>query len=114
VKSLLDKTSIEDFEVVVVHDVNASYGKHIKSFERYGNRVKTVPYEKPFNFSEKCNVGALHSSAEIVVFLNDDIEVIDSWWLEHLVGYLESAAALSRAIPGLREALQTRGASRAR
>jgi hypothetical protein len=89
VKSLLDKTSIEDFEVVVVHDVNASYGKHIKSFERYGNRVKTVPYEKPFNFSEKCNVGALHSAAEIIVLLNDDIEVIDPWWLDHLVGYLE-------------------------
>jgi GT2 family glycosyltransferase len=91
VKSLLDKTSIEDFEVVVVHDVNSSYDEHVKSFEHYGNRVKMVPYVKPFNFSEKCNVGALHSSAEIVVFLNDDIEVIDSWWLEHLVGYLESA-----------------------
>jgi GT2 family glycosyltransferase len=89
VKSLFDKTPMEDFEVVIVHDVNASYNEHVKSLEHYGKRVKIVPYEKPFNFSEKCNVGVLHSSAQAVVFLNDDIEVIDSWWLNHLAGYLE-------------------------
>jgi len=91
VKSLFDKTSTEDFEVVIVHDVNASYNEHVKSLGHYGKRVKIVPYEKPFNFSEKCNVGVLHSSAKVVVFLNDDIEIIDSWWLDHLVGYLESS-----------------------
>lgn len=90
VKSLFEKTSTEEFEVIVVHDVNDAYVEHVSSLARYGDRVKLVPFEKPFNFAEKCNIGALNSSANVLVFLNDDIEVIDSWWLDHLVGYLES------------------------
>ena len=90
IESLFQKTSTEEFKVVVVHDVNDAYIEHQCSLSQYGDRVKMVPYEKSFNFAEKCNVGALHSSAEVVVFLNDDIEVIDSWWLDHLLGYLES------------------------
>ena len=90
VKSLCEKTSTEEFEVIVVHDVNDAYVEHASSLTQYGDRVKLVPFEKPFNFAEKCNIGALNSSANVLVFLNDDIEVIDSWWLDHLVGYLES------------------------
>ena len=90
VQSLFQKTTNEEFEVIVVHDVNTAYGEHARSLAQYGNRIKMVPYEKPFNFADKCNVGALSSSAHLVVFLNDDIEVIDPWWLDHLVGYLES------------------------
>ena len=88
--SLFQKTATEDFEIVVVHDVNEAFVEHTHSLTQYGNRVKLVPFEKPFNFSEKCNFGAIHSSGKVLVFLNDDIEVIDSWWLDHLVGYLES------------------------
>ena len=90
IKSLFEKTSTEEFEVVVVHDVNEAFNEHKASLGQYGDRVKLVPFEKPFNFAEKCNIGAINSSAEVLVFLNDDIEVIDSWWLDHLVGYLES------------------------
>jgi GT2 family glycosyltransferase len=90
IKSLFQKTSTDDFEVVVVHDVNEAFEEHSLSLAQYGNRVKLVPFDKPFNFAEKCNIGALHSSAKVLVFLNDDVEVIDSWWLDHLVGYLES------------------------
>ena len=42
----------------------------------------------PFNFSEKCNAGALAASGEHLVFLNDDVEVIDGNWLEVLVGFV--------------------------
>lgn len=91
VQSLFQKTTNEEFEIIVVHDVNDAYLDHECSLAMYGNRVKVVPYEKPFNFAEKCNVGTLHSSSQVVVFLNDDIEAIDPWWLDHLVGYLESS-----------------------
>jgi GT2 family glycosyltransferase len=91
VQSLFQKTTNDEFEVIVVHDVNAAYEEHAQSLAQYGNRIKMVCYDKPFNFADKCNVGALSSSAHVLVFLNDDIEVIDPWWLDHLVGYLESS-----------------------
>ena len=91
VSNIFEKTTTKDFEVVVVHDVNSVYDAHAKMLEGFGNRVRIVPYEKEFNFSEKCNIGVLNSTGKVVVFLNDDIEVIDPWWLDHLVGYLESS-----------------------
>jgi O-antigen biosynthesis protein len=91
VQSLFQKTTNDEFEVIVVHDNNAAYEEHAQSLAQYGNRIKMVCYDKPFNFADKCNVGALSSSAHVLVFLNDDIEVIDPWWLDHLVGYLESS-----------------------
>ncbi len=35
----------------------------------------SCPTPKPFNFSEKCNLGVVASYGEIVVLLNDDIEI---------------------------------------
>jgi GT2 family glycosyltransferase len=90
VGSLFQRTDNNEFEVIVVHDVNNAYYEHADSLAHYGNRVRLVPYVKPFNFADKCNLGALQSSAQVVVFLNDDVEVIDPWWLDHLLGYLES------------------------
>ena len=39
-------------------------------------RLDLVPFRHPFNFSEKNNVGALHATGEILVFMNDDMEAI--------------------------------------
>ena len=39
-----------------------------------------------FNFSEKCNLGFLASSGDVVVLLNDDVEVASEGWLEELIG----------------------------
>ena len=52
-----------------------------------GDRLVVVEWDRPFNFSEKCNAGALAASGEHLVFLNDDTEVIDGNWLEVLVGF---------------------------
>ena len=54
-----------------------------------GDKLVLVEYDKPFNFSEKCNIGALHATGDRLVFLNDDVEVISDRWLENLVGPLD-------------------------
>ena len=54
-----------------------------------GDRLVLVPFDRPFNFSEKINVGVCHSSGDRVVFLNDDIEAISQGWLEQLVAPLD-------------------------
>ena len=38
-----------------------------------------------FNFSSKVNEGALQSSGEYLLFLNDDVEVISPEWIEAMV-----------------------------
>ena len=53
-----------------------------------GDRYVPVPFAGAFNFSEKCNLGFLASTADIVVLLNDDVEVIADGWLEELIAPL--------------------------
>jgi hypothetical protein len=47
--------------------------------------VACVPYQEPFNFSDACNLGASHGQGDVLAFVNDDIEVTDSHWLDELV-----------------------------
>jgi O-antigen biosynthesis protein len=40
-----------------------------------------VPYTGPFNFAAMNNLGAGHASGDVLVFMNDDVEPLDSEWL---------------------------------
>ncbi len=44
--------------------------------------------EMPFNFSQMCNMGAAAAPAEsnLLLFLNDDIEIVQKGWLEKMAG----------------------------
>ncbi|WP_210648779.1 glycosyltransferase [Nocardioides sp. SYSU D00065] len=89
VRSALTRTDHDDVEVVVVHDTPTPPEVLERLREIAGDKLVLVEFDKPFNFSEKCNVGALHATGERLVFLNDDVEVISERWLENLVGPLD-------------------------
>lgn len=74
-----------DYEIVVVHDTRAdrSYLDTLASIA--GDRLRVIPFEGPFNFSAKVNLGIQASGGDVVVLLNDDIEVRTPHWLDHLV-----------------------------
>jgi O-antigen biosynthesis protein len=44
--------------------------------------------ESPFNYSRVNNVGARSTTGEVVLFLNDDTEIVDPLWLQEMVGLL--------------------------
>ncbi|NPD03279.1 glycosyltransferase [Nocardioides sp. zg-1308] len=89
VRSLLEHTEHADVEVVVVHDSHTPPGVLDELRAVAGDRLVDVPFDRPFNFSEKINVGVCHASGERLVFLNDDVEVISPRWLEQLVAPLD-------------------------
>ena len=93
VRSIVERSSWTNYEVVLVvdapdHDAVAAH-EHLMAelAELLGDRLVVVDWDRPFNFSEKCNAGALAASGEHLVFLNDDVEVVDGNWLEVLVGF---------------------------
>ena len=87
VRSIVERSTWPNLEVVLVVDQPAPTEVIAEVVELTGGRVKVVPYDRPFNFSEKCNLGALHADGAHLVFLNDDTQVIDGNWLEVLVGF---------------------------
>ena len=88
VRSALEHTEHDNLEIVVVYDAPTPATVLDRLRELAGDRLVLVPFLKPFNFSEKINVGVLRSTGDRVVFLNDDVEVISPRWLENLVGPL--------------------------
>jgi GT2 family glycosyltransferase len=87
VRSALGKTRMSDVEVVVVYDEGATPAATLAELASLcGNQYVAVPFADEFNFSQKCNVGVLASTADVLVLLNDDVEVISDGWLEELVG----------------------------
>ena len=61
-----------DLEIVIV--TNSKLLESLKSLEPENAAVRLVPYDKRFNFSDKCNVGAEAATGERLIFFNDDVE----------------------------------------
>jgi glycosyltransferase involved in cell wall biosynthesis len=87
VLSILAQTTYPDYEIVLVADASTPPAVLRELRAAGGDRIVVVPYERPFNFSDKINEGALASGGEHLVLLNDDMEIITPEWLERLVMY---------------------------
>ena len=89
VRTALARTDHDNVEVVVVYDKPTPKKVLAALREIAGDKLVLEKFNHPFNFSQKCNVGALRATGERLVFLNDDVEVISDRWLENLVGPLD-------------------------
>jgi O-antigen biosynthesis protein len=87
VRSIVEKSSYENYEIVVVAD-ESTPAEAIEELRAVaGNRLRLVGYDRPFSFSEKINAGAVRSEGEHLLLLNDDIEVATENWIERMVMY---------------------------
>ena len=88
---VVDSHTLESppFETILVlnHEDDLETGQQlIAQFDLDGI---VVCDEAGFNFSRKCNLGAQHSSGDILVFLNDDTDIQTSGWTSHVISLLE-------------------------
>jgi GT2 family glycosyltransferase len=85
-KSVFEKTSYPDFEVILM-DNGTTDKRALALMKEYP--VRRIPFPNPFNFSRANNQGAAAATGELLVFLNNDTEVIAEDWLHHLSYYAE-------------------------
>lgn len=85
-KSVFEKTSHPNFEVVLM-DNETTDDRALALMKEYP--VRRIPFPNPFNFSRANNQGAAASTGDLLVFLNNDTEVIAEDWLQHLSYYAE-------------------------
>jgi O-antigen biosynthesis protein len=88
VRSVLEKGGHDRVEFVVVHDDSTPDAVLAELRNLLGERLTLVPYDAPFNFSEKCNLGVLAAKGDLLVVLNDDTELMSENFLPDLVGPL--------------------------
>lgn len=75
-----------DYEVRVV--CNSAVADELELDYHDWAPANFVRYDKLYNFSDKCNTGAVSAEGDIVVFYNDDVYPIGRDWIERLIELL--------------------------
>jgi GT2 family glycosyltransferase/glycosyltransferase involved in cell wall biosynthesis len=87
-QDLARATKYPDLEIVIV--TNSQLAESLKFLEAENATIRLVPYNKPFNFSDKCNLGAEAATGERFIFFNDDVETEQADWIQNLIEPLEN------------------------
>ena len=85
VRSITERTWYEAYTVHVV--TTSAMAARLRPTLSHP-RLRWVAYDRPFNFSDKCNAGARaarEDGARYVCFFNDDVRVITPDWIESLL-----------------------------
>jgi GT2 family glycosyltransferase/glycosyltransferase involved in cell wall biosynthesis len=84
---LMCKTSYRRIEIIIVDNgsTQADAFTLYREVEKLGVRI--VFFDQPFNYSHACNLGASVSKGELILFLNNDVEIISPGWLDEMVRY---------------------------
>ncbi len=88
VSSILDRSTYENYEIIVVENNSAS--EEIREYyEEIGKhpKVRIVAYEGGFNYSKINNFGASFAEGEFLLLLNNDTQVITVNWIEEMLMY---------------------------
>lgn len=86
IESILKCTSFSNYEILPV--TNSRLVAQMQEAV-HSPKVSYVPYDKPYNFSDKCNEGAVYATGDILIFFNDDVRPLQNDWLENLIEFLE-------------------------
>ncbi len=84
-RSLLEKTRYPHYELVLVSN-NSTKPETYALLERLTDpRIVKLRWDHPFNYPAINNWAAKQATGELLLFLNNDMEVVDGDWLEELV-----------------------------
>jgi len=85
VDSILGRTTGVDYGIVIV-DNGSTQAETLAYLEQLGEdkRIRVIRDDSPFNYSALNNLAVAHSTADVVVLLNNDIEIAEGTWLREL------------------------------
>lgn len=87
--SLIEKTRRCSYEVIIIDNgsVEPRTADFLNSLVSKFSFVRVIRDDSDFNWSVLNNIGAKFAKNDVLVFLNNDVEVIDEDWLYWLSGY---------------------------
>jgi O-antigen biosynthesis protein len=85
-RGLRDKTDYPSFQTVVM-DNGSTAADAVAFLRRIAGEPRTTVLQRsgPFNFSKLSNDGARATTSRVLVFLNNDVAVLDRGWLKAMV-----------------------------
>lgn len=93
VRSIEALSTYSAIEYVIVYD-SVAEPEILESLAiECGSRLRLVEWTYSFNFSGKINLGAVNSSGEYLLVLNDDVELIAPGWIEAMLALAQLPGA---------------------
>lgn len=85
--SIWDKTTYSNYEILVVENNSTSEEifRYYREIKKRPN-VRVITWKGEFNYSAINNFGEKSARGEYLLFLNNDVEVINPRWMEELLG----------------------------
>jgi glycosyltransferase involved in cell wall biosynthesis len=86
VSGILERTRYRNLQLLIVdnHSEEPATRAYLDDIAA-DPRVRVLRYDEPFNFSLLNNWAAKQADGEVLLFLNNDTEVIGAEWLQHMV-----------------------------
>ena len=93
VRGVMENSTYQNMEIIIVLDDVSPPQVRQDLTELAGDLIKFVNWSRPFSFSGKMNLGALHAKGEYLLLLNDDVEVISPDWIEAMLALAQRPKA---------------------
>lgn len=92
IESICEKTTYPNYEILVVDNQSTcshtlAYLQELEAGIRYGERIRVLSYNHPFNYSAINNFAVQHANGEVLGLINNDVEVISPEWLSEMVSH---------------------------
>lgn len=86
-ESIWEKSTYKNYEILIVENNSTSQEifAYYEELEKREN-VRILKWEHEFNYAAINNFGAAHASGEYFLFLNNDVEIITTDWVEKMLG----------------------------
>ena len=93
ITTIREKTTYPNYEIILVDTGSTQEETHTYYQELEADkRIRIIDCPGAFNFSASNNLGARYASGSLLLFLNNDTEVLEVDWLDELVGWAERPA----------------------
>ena len=84
-KSIEARTDYENYEIIIIEN-NSTEQEKFEYYKQIKNpKIRVIEWKDEFNYSAINNFGVRHAKGEYLLFLNNDIEVINSDWLGEML-----------------------------
>lgn len=88
IDSIEKKTTYSNYELLIV-DNRSDEPDALEYLKELSKKHQVTKYNKPFNFSAINNFAVKKAKGEFILFLNNDIEVINEGWLSAMVEHIQ-------------------------
>ena len=87
IESILNKTKYENYEIILVNNNSTEFetSNFIDKYEKH-EKIFIINYTNEFNYSKINNFAAKIATGDVLIFLNNDTEVLSENWLSIIIG----------------------------